>query len=94
MQTAEQQAGTTELCRELAELISHALNLERAPCEWDPGLPLYGGELGFDSIDILEIALIVSKQYGIHLKAESEENEQIFRSLQALAQYVAAHRTK
>ena len=49
---------------------------------------------GLDSIDILEVALIVSKQYGIQLRADSQENQQIFRSLRHLAEYIAAQRTK
>jgi acyl carrier protein len=40
------------------------------------------------------VALIVSKQYGIQLRADSQENQQIFRSLRHLAEYIAAHRTK
>ena len=55
---------------------------------------MYGAGLGLDSIDILEIALIVSKQYGIQLRADDQENAQIFRSLRHFAQYVAAQRTK
>jgi len=50
--------------------------------------------LGLDSIDILEIALIVSKQYGIVLRADNQENERIFRSLRHFAQYVAIQRSK
>jgi acyl carrier protein len=38
--------------------------------------------------------LIVSKQYGIQLRADSQENQQIFRSLRHLAEYIAAQRTK
>ena len=56
--------------------------------------PLYGEGLGLDSIDILEIALVVSKQYGVHLRADSEENERIFGSLRQLVDYIHAHRTK
>src|SRR5271170_2546461 len=80
--------------RELAALFVQALNLEVQPQDIDPDAPLYGGGLGLDSIDILEVALIVSKQYGIHLRADSQENQQIFRSLRHLAEYIAAHRTK
>ena len=49
---------------------------------------------GLDSIDILEIALVVSKQYGVQLRADSEENVRIFGSLRQLVDYIAAHRTK
>jgi acyl carrier protein len=82
------------LQRELATLFVQALNLEVEPQDIDPETPLYGDGLGLDSIDILEVALIVSKQYGIQLRADSQENQQTFRSLRHLAEYIAAHRTK
>src|SRR5215510_5724441 len=75
---------------EVAGLIVQALNLDIAPAEIEPDAPLYGEGLGLDSIDILEIALVVSKQYGVQLRADNEENEQIFRSLAFLADYIAA----
>jgi acyl carrier protein len=87
-------AENTALQTELADLIVAALNLDTAAAAIDPQAPLYGDGLGLDSIDILEIALVVSKQYGIQLRADSEENEQIFRSLRHLADYITAHRTK
>ena len=79
---------------ELATLITVALNLDVAPADIDPAAPLYGDGLGLDSIDILEIALVIAKQYGVQLKADSEENHVIFGSLNALAEFVAAQRTK
>jgi acyl carrier protein len=87
-------ARDTELEREVAELIVQALNLEVGVDDIDPDAPLYGEGLGLDSIDILEIALVVSKQYGIQLRADNEENEHIFRSLRALVSYITTHRTK
>jgi len=86
-------AETEALTRELAKLIVQALNLEVSAMEIEPDAPLYGEGLGLDSIDILEIALVVSKRYGVQLRADSGENEQIFRSLRRLAEYIAAHRT-
>jgi acyl carrier protein len=82
------------LQRELATLFVQALNLDVAPADIDPNAPLYGEGLGLDSIDILEIALLVSKQYGIQIRAEAPENQQIFRSLRHLADYIAVQRTK
>ena len=78
---------------ELARLITQALNLEVAAEDIDPAAPLYGEGLGLDSIDILEVALVVSQQYGIQMKADSAENHVVFRSLNALAEFVAAQRT-
>jgi acyl carrier protein len=87
-------ADTGDLQQELAELIVQALNLDLVPSAIDSQAALYGEGLGLDSIDILEIALVVSKRYGIQLRADSEENGEIFRSLGHLAAYIAAHRTK
>jgi len=86
--------GGTALTAEVAALIVGALNLDVAAADIDPEQPLYGEGLGLDSIDILEIALVVSKQYGVHLRADSEENERIFASLRQLVDYITAHRTK
>lgn len=94
MQTAARQADAAEIRLELATLITQALNLDVPPADIDPEAPLYGEGLGLDSIDILEIALVVSKAYGIQLKAESAENHRVFRSLNSLAGYVVAQRTK
>ena len=82
------------LQREIATLCVEALNLEIAPQDIDPDAPLYGEGLGLDSIDILEVALIVSKHYGVQLRADSQENQQIFRSLRHLAEYIAVQRTR
>lgn len=79
---------------EIAELMVQALNLDTVATEIDPDAPLYGSGLGLDSIDILEIALVVSKRYGLQLKADSEDNHRIFSSLRNLADYVATHKTK
>ena len=87
-------ASPAALVSEVAGLIVAALNLDVAPADIDPDAPLYGEGLGLDSIDILEIALVVSKQYGVQLRADSEENERIFGSLRQLADYITAHRTK
>ena len=86
--------GAATVRQELATLITQALNLDVAPADIDPEAPLYGEGLGLDSIDILEIALVVSKQYGVELKADSEENHVIFSSLSALSEFVVAQRTK
>ena len=82
------------LTAEVAGLIVQALNLEIAPAEIAPDKRLYGEGLGLDSIDILEIALVVSKHYGVQLRADSEENGRIFGSLRQRVDYIIAHRTK
>ncbi len=71
-----------------------ALNLEVAAADIEPAAPLYGEGLGLDSIDILELALVVSKRYGVQLRADNSDNVKTFASLQALADHIAAHRSK
>jgi len=81
------------LLREVADLVVTSLNLEVAPADIQPDEPLYGDGLGLDSIDILEVALVVSKKYGLQLRADHEDNTKIFSSLRSLADHVAAQRT-
>jgi acyl carrier protein len=82
------------LVREIAGLIVSALNLEVAPADIDANAPLYREGLGLDSIDILEVALVVSKRYGFKLRDDDQDNVRIFRSLASLAAHVAERRTK
>ncbi len=84
--------NNTTLQLEIAQLMVHALNLDTSANDIDPDAPLYGDGLGLDSIDILEVALVISKRYGLQLKADSENNHQIFSSLSNLTNYVAAHK--
>lgn len=84
----------TDLQLEIAGLMVQALNLDVAANEIDPDAPLYGSGLGLDSIDILEVALVVSKRYGLQLKSDNENNHQIFSSLRSLTDYVVANKTK
>lgn len=81
------------LLPELARLIVSALNLELKPEEIGPDDALYGEGLGLDSIDILEVALAVSKHFGVQLRADNENNVAIFRSLRSLAEFVSANRS-
>ncbi|GAC1530242.1 MAG: xanthomonadin biosynthesis acyl carrier protein XanC [Ramlibacter sp.] len=83
----------TQLLHEVASLLVTELNLEMAPEDIDPAAPLYGDGLGLDSIDILEVSLLVSKRYGVQLRADDVDNEKIFASLGSLCDFVAAHRS-
>src|SRR5436190_17136554 len=79
--------------RELAELIVQALNLDAVtPEQIDPEAPLFGTDLGLDSIDALEIALAVSKRYGFQLRSDNADNRKIFASLRALSAHVQQQR--
>ena len=82
------------LLLEVAQLVVSALNLEISAANVQADEPLYGDGLGLDSIDILEIALVVSKHYGLQLRADQEDNHAIFHSLRSLSDHIAAHRNK
>ena len=85
-------AFENELEKELAYLIVEVLNLEDVnPEEIDPAAGLFGDGLGLDSIDALEIAMAISKKYGVKLRSDDENNEKIFSSLRSLARYVDEH---
>ena len=79
---------------ELAQLIVTTLNLETRAADIDPHAPLYKDGLGLDSIDILEIALAVSKAYGIRLRSEDGNNHKIFSSLRSLSQHIQQFQAK
>ena len=79
---------------ELAQLIVATLNLETPAADVDPDAPLFRDGLGLDSIDILEIALAVSKTYGIRLRSDDENNQKIFSSLRSLNQHIQQFRAK
>ena len=78
---------------ELAQLIVTALNLDVAAADIDPTAPLYQEGLGLDSIDILEIALVISKTYGVKVRSDDENNSKVFSSLRALNSHIQEHRT-
>ncbi|MBA3773647.1 MAG: acyl carrier protein [Ramlibacter sp.] len=86
-------ASGEALLGELAQLVVTSLNLEIAAADINPDEPLYGEGLGLDSIDILEVALVVSKTYGLQLRADHEDNTRIFGSLRSLADHIASQRT-
>jgi acyl carrier protein len=79
---------------DLAALFVRSLNLEMTAAEIEPTAPLFGDGLGLDSIDILEVALEISQQYGFQLRSDDDNNQKIFQNLRSLAVHVAQHRTK
>lgn len=80
--------------RELAELIVESLNLEDLEADQiEPDKPLFGGEYGLDSIDALELALAVSKAYGVQLKADDERNQHVFANLRSLSAHIESERS-
>lgn len=78
----------------LAELLVDSLNLEDvAAAEIDPEAPLFNTGLGLDSIDALELALAVSKEYGFQMRSDNEDNRRIFASLRALSAHIEQNKT-
>lgn len=90
---ADARVADDPLISEVAQLMVSSLNLETAAADIAPDEPLYGDGLGLDSIDILEVALVVSKRYGLQLRADHEDNTKIFTSLRSLADHIASHRS-
>lgn len=83
-----------ELVLELKKAIIEALNLEEVkPEDIDDNAPLFGEGLGLDSIDALELIVLMEKCYGIKLK-DPATGRKIFRSINIMAEYIAKHRTK
>lgn len=87
-------SSTVDLQREVAELMIECLNLEMAADQIAADVALYGDGLGLDSIDVLEVALEVSKRYGLQLRADNADNQHLFSSLRNLSDYIATHRTR
>jgi acyl carrier protein len=78
---------------EIARQLIDSLNLEVTPDEIDPNAPLYQEGLGLDSIDLLELSVVLSKRYGIQIKSDDPDITRIFSSLRALAETVESRKT-
>ena len=79
---------------ELKEQIIKALNLEEmTPDDIETDAPLFGEGLGLDSIDALELIVLLEKKYGIKL-ANPAEGKAIFTSVASIADYVSKNRKK
>lgn len=85
----------SQLELEVAKLMVQALNLKGVdPATIDPSQPLFGEGLGLDSIDALELALVIFQQYGYQLRADDPDNVKIFSSLRSLCEAIERRRTK
>ncbi len=83
-----------DLILELKEKIIDVLNLEEmTPEDINADDALFGEGLGLDSIDALELIVLMEKEYGIKL-ANPAEGKAIFKSIRTMAEYVNKHRTK
>lgn len=93
--TATSVASQSPAEHELAQLIVDSLNIDWVkPEAIDPDAQLFGGDLGLDSIDALELALAVSRRYGFQLRSDNPDNHRIFGSLRALAAHIEASRSR
>lgn len=83
-----------QLIEQLKTQIIEALNFEdMTPADIDTDAPLFGEGLGLDSIDALELIMLMDREYGIKL-ADSKEGKAIFQSVRTMAEYIQANRTK
>ncbi|RLD88956.1 MAG: acyl carrier protein [Bacteroidetes bacterium] len=81
-----------ELIEKLKVQIIEQLNLEDVELdEIDANEPLFGDGLGLDSIDALELIVLLDKEYGIKIE-NPKEGQEIFYSIKSLAEYILAHR--
>jgi acyl carrier protein len=83
-----------DLKQELKAKIIEQLNLEDvAVDEIADNDSLFGDGLGLDSIDALELIVMLDKDYGIKL-SDPKEGKKIFESIETMANYIAEHKTK
>lgn len=84
-----------ELKEELKNKIIKALNLEEVkPEDIDDNAPLFGDDgLGLDSIDALELIVLLEKEYGIKVK-DPKAGKDIFKNIEVMAAFVEQNRTK
>lgn len=78
----------------LKQQIIEALNLQgMQPAELEDDAPLFGDGLGLDSIDSLELMVLMERQYGIKLE-DAAEGKKVLQSINAMADYIQQHRKK
>lgn len=82
-----------ELEFQIKQLIIDALKLDDIAIEdIDTDAPLFGAGLGLDSLDALEIAMVLNKNYGVKLGSNEQLNQSVFQNVRSLAQYISNHR--
>lgn len=91
-QSAHQDAHIKQLEVELKTLIIEALELEDIKADdLDSQAPLFGGELGLDSIDALELGVVIQKEYQVTINADDDDEKTHFASINSLARYLAQY---
>ncbi len=80
---------------ELKKLLIETLALEdTTPDEIETDASLFGEGLGLDSIDALEIAMVLEERYGVTLEDDPESNQRIFESIRSLTAFVVESRVR
>ncbi|SDX06212.1 phosphopantetheine-binding protein [Thiocapsa roseopersicina] len=91
--TEETATASQPSIEQVEEMVIRALRLEEVGItRIDPNDTLFGSGLGLDSIDALELALAVSKEYGVTISSDDPNVQQIFASLANLATYIQTRR--
>ena len=86
-------ADLENLHDDLKKLIVDTLAIEEVTAgEIETDAPLFVEGLGLDSIDALEIAMVLEEQYGVVLDDDPDKNREVFASVRSLAAFVAEHR--
>jgi acyl carrier protein len=81
-----------ELIEKLKKEVIEQLNLEdTSPESIDPDLPLFGEGLGLDSIDALELIVLLEKNYGLKIE-DPKDGKKIFFSIRSMAEYITEHK--
>lgn len=85
----------TSLEEELAEFIVRELELDdTSPRDLDADTPLFAGGLGLDSVDVLELAVLLTKKYGVVLKQDNDVQREAFVSVGSLAKFIEENRIR
>jgi len=80
------------LIQKIKEQVIEVLNLEEiTPQDIDTDAPLFGDGLGLDSIDALELIVLLEKQYGLKIE-DPKDGKKIFFSIRTIAEYIESHK--
>jgi acyl carrier protein len=80
------------LIQKIKEQVIEVLNLEEVtPKDIDTDAPLFGDGLGLDSIDALELIVLLEKQYGLKIE-DPKDGKKIFFSIRTIAEYIESHK--
>jgi acyl carrier protein len=84
-------AEREEVLRQIRRILIDGLDLKRDPDEIDPDAPLFGSGLGFDSIDAVELVLLIEERFGMRLEDGAMARASM-RTVNSLVDHVVAHR--